>query len=148
MDLKFNQFKEAVEGFSYLVKVDLAALSQVIDERLIDGIENGMAQKFEYSIELTWKMIKRFLKEQDGIEAKTPKHSVKEFYKAGYIDEAEYLRLIDMIDDRNRLSHIYDKNEFLEILKHFPLYAETFKNIIDIIKGNFDGDEGAKVLEE
>ena len=133
MELKLNEFKKAIEGFSYLVGVDLKSMENVLDKRLIDGIENGMIQKFEYSIELCWKLIKRFLKQEDGIDAKTPKQSVKEFYLAGYIDEDNYLKLIDMIDDRNNLSHIYDEDEFRKIIKKFSPYVKVFEKIEQVI---------------
>lgn len=135
MELKLNEFKKAIEGFSYLVGVDLKSMENVLDKRLIDGIENGMIQKFEYSIELGWKLIKQFLKQEDGIDAKTPKQSVKEFYLAGYIDEDNYLKLIDMIDDRNNLSHIYDEDEFRKIIKKFSLYVKVFEKIEQVING-------------
>ncbi len=135
MELKLNEFKKAIEGFSYLVGVDLKSMENVLDKRLIDGIENGMIQKFEYSIELCWKLIKQFLKQEDGIDAKTPKQSIKEFYLAGYIDEDNYLKLIDMIDDRNNLSHIYDEDEFRKISKKFSLYVKVFEKIEQIING-------------
>ncbi len=135
MELKLNEFKKAIEGFSYLVGVDLKSMENVLDKRLINGIENGMIQKFEYSIELCWKLIKQFLKQEDGIDAKTPKQSVKEFYLAGYIDEDNYLKLIDMIDDRNNLSHIYDEDEFRKIIKKFSLYVKVFEKIEQVING-------------
>jgi nucleotidyltransferase substrate binding protein (TIGR01987 family) len=135
VELKLNEFKKAIEGFSYLVGVDLKSMENVLDKRLIDGIENGMIQKFEYSIELGWKLIKQFLKQEDGIDAKTPKQSVKEFYLAGYIDEDNYLKLIDMIDDRNNLSHIYDEDEFRKIIKKFSLYVKVFEKIEQVING-------------
>lgn len=133
MELKLNEFKKAIEGFSYLVGVDLKSMENVLDKRLIDGIENGMIQKFEYSIELCWRLIKRFLKQEDGIDAKTPKQAVKEFYLAGYIDEDNYLKLIDMIDDRNNLSHIYDEDEFRKIIKKFSLYVKVFEKIEQVM---------------
>ena len=133
MELKFKEFKNAVDGFSYLVGVDLKSLENILDKRLIDGIENGMIQKFEYSIELCWKLIKKFLKQEDGIDAKTPKQSVKEFYLAGYIDEDHYLKLIDMIDDRNKLSHMYDEEEFRKILKKFSKYLNVFEKVEEVI---------------
>lgn len=135
MELKLNEFKKAIEGFSYLVSVDLKSMENVLDKRLIDGIENGMIQKFEYSIELCWKLIKGFLKQEDGIDAKTPKQSVKEFYLAGYIDEDNYLKLIDMIDERNSLSHIYDEDEFRKIIKKFSKYVKVFEKIEQVING-------------
>lgn len=133
MDVKLGEFKKAVEGFSYLVGVDLKNLANVLDPRLIDGLENGMIQKFEYSIELCWKLIKKFLKQEDGIDAKTPKQSMKEFYLAGYIDEDQYETLVDMIDDRNRLSHIYDEDEFRKIIKKFPNYLQVFHKVEEVI---------------
>ncbi len=41
MDMRLQAFAEALDGLTYLVKVDLAALSDTLDPRLIDGIRNG-----------------------------------------------------------------------------------------------------------
>ncbi len=133
MEVKLKQYKEALAGFSFLVKFDLKSLDNKWDKRLIDGIENGMIKKFEVTIELCWKLIKRFLMQEDGIDAKTPKQSVKEFYISGYMDEEGYLKLIDMIDDRNKLSHLYDETAFRKILTKFPGYLESLERVSDII---------------
>ena len=46
----------------------MAELKQKLgDERLVDGMQNGRAQKFEYTTELCWKAIKFFLKEKEGV---------------------------------------------------------------------------------
>jgi len=133
VEVKLKEFKKAIDGFSYLANYDMASLKELLDSRLIDGLVNGMVQKFEYSTELCWKLIKKFLKQEDGIDAKTPKQSVKEFYLAGYIVEDDYLALIDMIDDRNRLSPIYSEKEFKAIIKKFPGYGKVFEQIDKII---------------
>lgn len=149
MEMKLKEFKKAIEGFSYLVSVDLKSLKNILDERLIDGIENGMIQKFEYSVEICWKLIKKFLKQTDGIDSNTPKQSVKEFYMAGYIEEDNYLKLIDMIDNRNILSHTYDEEEYRKILNKFPGFARVFKQIETvIISGLAAKNEQDKVEEE
>ena len=49
MDVKLQAFAEALESFAYLANVDIAALSATLDPRLIDGLQNGKAQKFEYT---------------------------------------------------------------------------------------------------
>jgi len=144
VELKLKEFKNAVDGFAYLVNVDMKSLENILDKRLIDGIENGMIQKFEYSIELCWKLIKKFLKQEDGIDTKTPKQSVKEFYLAGYIDEDNYLKLIDMIDDRNNMSHIYNEDEFKKIIKKFPGYAKVFENVRHVIGGTLAAESTEK----
>lgn len=133
MELKLKEFKKSLEGFSYLVKLDLKEFENTLDKRIIDGIENGMIQKFKYTIELCWKMIKKFLIIEAGIDSKTPKQSIKDFFLAGFITENRYLTLIEMINDRNKLSHIYDEKEFKAILRKFPEYTEVFEEIDHII---------------
>lgn len=133
MEVILKEFKNAVQGFSYLVNLDWKSFQGTMDTRMIDGLENGMVQKFEYTIELCWKLIKKFLLQEDGIDAKTPKQSMKEFYNAGYVDEEAYLVLVDMINDRNKLSHIYDGAEFRKILRGFPGYLKVFEKIERVI---------------
>lgn len=142
MEVKLKEFKKAVDGFSYLVNFDIKSLE--LDERLVDAIENGIIQKFEYSIEICWKLVKKFLKKEDGVDAKTPKQAAKEFYLAGYITEDNYLKLIDMIDDRNSLSHIYDEDEFRKALKKFPGYVRILKQIEKVIESKSTVEETKK----
>lgn len=139
MEIILEEFKNAVQGFSYLVNLDWISLQGTMDDRMIDGLENGMVQKFEYTIELCWKLIKKFLLQEDGIDAKTPKQSIKEFYNAGYIDEDDYLVLVDMINDRNKLSHIYDGAEFRKILRRFSEYLKVFEKSIRVISERRSG---------
>lgn len=135
--LSYQQlYKNAVENFSYLVHFDLEDLG--LEDRLIEGIECGTIRKFKFSTDYCWKLIKKFLKQEDGVDAKTPKQSVKEFYLAGYIGESDYLTLIEMIDDRNSLSYIYDEDEFRKVLKKFPGYAKVFKEIETVIESNWN----------
>ena len=130
MDLRIAAFKEALDNFVYLARIDLAEIRQMLpDERLIDGFQNGRAQKFEYTTELCWKAIKAFLKEKDGIDEAAPKKVIKAYYVGGYITEDDYLLLLDAIEDRNRLSHIYDAETFNLILARLPGYAALFERI-------------------
>ncbi len=134
MDVKLQAFAEAVESFAYLADVDIAALSATLDPRLIDGLQNGKAQKFEYTLELCWKTIKSFIKQHEGIDEASPKKVVKAFYLAGYIPEDEYLELIQAIDDRNKLSHIYEKREFDLIIARLPRYAGILHRALDTMR--------------
>ena len=129
MDVRHSAFAEALEGFSYLTEVDMAALSAQLDKRLVDGLENGKAQKFEYTLELCWKAIKLALKEQEGIDEASPKKVVKAWYLAGHLSEDDYLALIAAIDDRNKLSHIHDTEEFMAIVARLPEYARLMRRV-------------------
>ena len=129
MDVRHKAFTETLESFSYLTEVDMAALATQLDERLIDGLDNGKAQKFEYTLELCWKAIKVALKEQEGIDEASPKKVVKAWYLAGHLSEDDYLSLIAAIDDRNKLSHIYDPEAFATIVARLPTYAKLMQRV-------------------
>jgi len=130
VDLRIAAFKEALDNFAYLARIDLAAIRQMLhDERLIDGFQNGRSQKFEYTTELCWKAIKAFLEEKDGIDEAAPKKVIKAYYLEGYITEDDYLLLLNATEDRNRLSHIYDAETFNLILARLPGYAALFERI-------------------
>ncbi len=134
MENRLIDFKKALDDFEYLVNLDLDALALTMDAKLLDAIKNGMAQKFEYSIELSWKLIKLYLLKNDGLDTKSPKQSVKSFYLTGYIDEPAYLNLISMVDDRNKLSHIYSEEEFNQIILRFRDYLNTLQSVMKVIE--------------
>ncbi|WP_411726934.1 nucleotidyltransferase substrate binding protein [Methyloglobulus sp.] len=130
MDMRIKAFQEATTGFAYLARLDLVELGKKLeDERLVDGILNGRAQKFEYATELCWKAIKVFLKEKEGLDEASPKKIIKAYYLGGYTTEDDYLLLLDAVEDRNRLSHIYDAETFNDILARLPGYAPLFERV-------------------
>jgi hypothetical protein len=59
----------------------------ISDEKLIDALQNGKAQKFEYACELCWKAIKHYLVSQQGIDEASPKKVAKAFYLIGMLSE-------------------------------------------------------------
>ncbi|WP_245804695.1 HI0074 family nucleotidyltransferase substrate-binding subunit [Halobacillus hunanensis] len=91
-------------------------------------IVDGTIQRFEFTIELYWKTLRRLLL-SEGIETKTPKETLKPSYKAGWLqDEQAWLQ---MLKDRNETSHIYNEETANQILgninSYFPEMLSTFK---------------------
>ena len=131
MDMRIKAFQEATTGFAYLARLDLVELlgKKLGDERLVDGILNGCAQKFEYTTELCWKAIKAFLKEKEGLDEASPKKAIKTYYLGAYTTEDDYLLLLDAVEDRNRLGHGYDAETFNDILARLPSYAALFERV-------------------
>ncbi len=134
MELKLKIFKQALEGFDYLANVDCKPLEGVLDLRLIDGLENGLVQKFEIVTEQSWKLIKAFLFIQEGIDTKTPKQAVKAYYNAGHLNEDDYLLWIQALNDRNTLSHQYDEENYQQALGKMPEYANFFKRLVKTLE--------------
>lgn len=130
MDVKIQAFAEALQGFAELTALDLDVLAQTLDERIIDGLENGKAQKFEYTMELCWKAIKVALREREGIDEASPKKVIKAWYLTGHVSEDDYLALIQAVDDRNKLSHVYDQQQFNTIIARLPRYAALLTRLL------------------
>lgn len=58
-----------------------------------------------------------------------PKRSSKPTILGGYVTEDDYMLLLEAVEDRNRLSHIYDAETFNNILARLPGYAALFERV-------------------
>lgn len=94
--------------------------------------KDGVIQRFEFTVELLWKTLKIFLRDK-GIEARTPKDSLKEAFKIGWItDENVYL---NMLTDRNMSSHIYDRSTSEEIyLRIKDDYIKAIEEVLEELR--------------
>ncbi len=126
---KLDQYRVSIKGFKDLLALDLTIYEGVV----LDGLQNGLIQKFEVCSELTWKLIKSFLFSVHKVDSKTPKLAVKEFYLAGLADNDLYESLVQMQDDRNTLSHLYDEVTFQEILTKLKHYESNMEQVLVIV---------------
>ncbi|MCX6886122.1 MAG: nucleotidyltransferase substrate binding protein [Verrucomicrobia bacterium] len=71
----------------------------------------GVIQRFEYTFELAWKVMKDFL-EAEGtlLPTATPKAVIKEAFAAKVIPDGQVW--VDMLNHRNLLSHTHDFSNF------------------------------------
>jgi nucleotidyltransferase substrate binding protein (TIGR01987 family) len=104
---RFNNFEKAFFLLKEALENDLNDLNQLEKE--------GTIQRFEYTFELAWKVLKDKMQD-DGIimETISPKYVVRKAFETKYINDAETWLL--MIGDRNLMSHTYDFSKFEEII--------------------------------
>ncbi len=123
---------KAIDGFNKSLQID----TSIFTDDVSDAIKNGRIQKFEYCSELTWKIIKFFLYEHHGIDTRSPRETIKEFFLVGAVEETNYELLIDMLNDRNRLSHIYKEEFFEEIHTRLKTYSGVLNEVLEVLKIN------------
>ena len=112
------QFSSALSDFKSALEIDTSQF----DEGTADVIRNGQVQKFEFTIELLWKLLKQYLLEQHGIDAASPKQTIRSYFELGLCDYRESEALLEAVDLRNMLSHVYTKETFERIYARiFPL---------------------------
>jgi nucleotidyltransferase substrate binding protein (TIGR01987 family) len=86
-------------------------LNEAMELNQLNELErNGLVQRFEFTLELAWKVMKDFLEEQGFEFNPSPKDTFRQAQSARYIDYAQ--ALIDGLDIRNMLSHDYSGEKF------------------------------------
>lgn len=120
LKIKYQAFNNALDRLNEAVEIGKKDTSSILLDATI--------QRFEFVIELAWKLMKEYLESENLVGFNTPKMVVKEIYKIGLIDNGE--TWLDMLNDRNLTSHTYDEetakqiylnivNEYLPELKQF-----------------------------
>jgi nucleotidyltransferase substrate binding protein (TIGR01987 family) len=95
----------------------------------IESLKDAVIQRFEFSLELSWKAMKNYLNYQGILEATTPKQTIKEAFANGLIKNGE--TWINMLNDRNLTSHTYNQADADEIYKAIveEYYEEMLSNL-------------------
>ncbi|MGA2669646.1 MAG: HI0074 family nucleotidyltransferase substrate-binding subunit [Ignavibacteria bacterium] len=118
-----DEVKFALQQYTNAIRKLDEGTSSAIDELDKDGV----IQRFEFTIELLWKMLKLYLEDQ-GIICNTPKECLKAAFRIGLIDNEE--AFLNMLQDRNKMSHLYSKEESEEIYERIKtLYLPNLKKI-------------------
>jgi nucleotidyltransferase substrate binding protein (TIGR01987 family) len=122
---RFQNFTKAISLLNEIKELEIGKLSLLEKE--------GIIQRFEFTLELAWKKLKDKI-EFDGniLDRISPKMVLKEAYQAKYINNIEVW--IQMINDRNLVSHTYDFETFEEIIpsiqkQYIPVLNELFVSL-------------------
>lgn len=118
----------------------LAQLKMAMDmaerERDNEVIRDGVIQRFEYSTDLSWKFIQRYLLEiaqVDQLEIPTKKDLFREGEKRGLITDAE--RWFAHYEHRNMTAHTYNRAHAETIFEGVPgFYGDAVKLLAELRK--------------
>ncbi len=96
---RFEQYKSAVDRLEEVIGAYKNNNNQIIVDAMI--------QRFEFCVELSWKLLKDYLLRENVGDFNSPRSVMKEAYKMNIITEGELW--LDMLEDRNLTSHTYDE---------------------------------------
>lgn len=113
-----------LEIFDSLSK-SIERLKDILKEEKTIANRDSAIQRFEFTSELSWKMMQKFLRE-NGIVCRSPKICLEESFKYGLIEDDK--RWIEMLKDRNLTSHTYDEETAEAVYERLPGYMELFEN--------------------
>jgi nucleotidyltransferase substrate binding protein (TIGR01987 family) len=84
----------------------LRQLEKAVREPKDEFIRDCVIQRFEFTYELAWKMLKLRL-EADAVIARTPKETLQEALQAGFVEDGNDWSELQRM--RNLTSHAYDE---------------------------------------
>ena len=96
--------------------------------------QQGVVQRFEFTLELAWKTLKDYLVLSGvAFDQVTPKSVIKQAFAAKLITDGQLW--VDMLDCRDRLSHTYDEAVFGEAVREIAnSYVHAFEALCAFLK--------------
>lgn len=92
----------------------LNKLKEAMQEEPTEIVIDGTLQRYEFTFELAWKTMKDYLEYMGIIDnLASPRGIIQKAFQANIIEDGE--TWINMMLDRNSLSHLYDENKSRQI---------------------------------
>ena len=130
MDLDFSPLEKAVNSLHRALARASAATG---DEELRDAC----IQRFEYTFELCWKMLRRQLEQELPNASEVDGYSYRQLFRVGaergLVDDPE--PWFDYRELRNITSHTYDEEKAARVFVALPLFAAHATALLSVLKG-------------
>jgi nucleotidyltransferase substrate binding protein (TIGR01987 family) len=126
-----EQLKERLESCQRA----LTTLDEILAMTFSTVVRDASIQRFEYSFESLWKLLKAYLYQYEGIVCNSPKQCFREGLKVELLSVEEVETCLVMTDDRNLTSHTYLEAVAEAIYRQLPSYLAVMKSLLENIQG-------------
>jgi nucleotidyltransferase substrate binding protein (TIGR01987 family) len=134
MKLDLSSLRKAVDSLEKALRVaEDKALADSLSSDAKDAIRAGVIQNFEFTYELCWKFMRRWLKENADVEeAEYPRTRKELFRLAARFDLIkEPLSWFTYSDARNLTSHTYDEDKAETVYETAVDFIEDAKYLLE-----------------
>ena len=126
------KLKDAINYYEFQVEAN-----KINDKQLIEILKEGLIQRFEYTHELAWNLMKDYAFYQGNSNVGGSRDAIKEAFKLNLISDYEIWA--DMIASRNQTTHTYNEEIANEIfVKIKNEYIHKFFDFYEIMKSKID----------
>ena len=87
--------------------------------------------RFQYTIELFWKLLKVILQDRGVTDALYPKDVLQKAYQGHLVNDEKHW--LQMIDDRNNIAHSYDEDVADKIYTHIKSHVSVLRKTFDTL---------------
>lgn len=108
----------------------LATLDEAVDMPFSVIVRDAAIQRFEYSFESLWKLLKTYLVKHEGTLCNSPKRCFRQALQVGLLSLEETETCLVMTDDRNLTSHTYIEAVAEAIYRKLPSYLTVMHTLL------------------
>lgn len=126
-------FERSLRNFEEIKKKGEETLSFMGHDEVVESLRDSMIQRFEISVDLFWKYIKKYLDEIVKVAPSVvgPAPVIRAACNANLIEASDAENAMEMIKKRNMTSHIYKEEIADRISVEIPGYYELMKKYAD-----------------
>ena len=124
--------KQSYNAFTSLDNA-ISRLRELLHHQEIDKADymrDASIQRFEFVIELFWKVLKKILS-YEKVDSTTPRDVISKAFQYNLIDDEK--AWLAMLDDRNNTSHAYNEDSskliFARIKQYLPIFENSYHNL-------------------
>jgi nucleotidyltransferase substrate binding protein (TIGR01987 family) len=116
----------------------ISTLDEILKTPFSVIVRDASIQRFEYSFESLWKLLKVYLAEREGIVCNSPKRCFREALKVELLTVNQAETCLIMTDDRNLTSHTYIEAVAEAIYSKLPSYFEVMNSLLVKIQARLE----------
>ena len=131
---RFNNYRKALMKLAQAVEL---LSGQVNREEAVDELlQEGLIQRFEYTHELAWKVMKDYAEYQGYTDVRGSRDAIRKALEMGLVDDRRWM---ETIEDRNLTVHNYDNEIASEIYEHimniyYPLFMSFEQKMQSLVE--------------
>lgn len=116
---------------------NIIANGKHLDDDTDELLKEGLIQRFEYTQELAWKVMKDYEEYQGYTDVQGSRDAIRKALQMGIIEDAAWM---NTISSRNLTSHCYDEDEFNMVFNkiiydYLPIFIK-FREKMNSIKSS------------
>ena len=122
---------EKIDVIAAQFKKAFTRLDAVLKKRKNEFIRDAAIQRFEFTFDISWKLLKVLLEERSGTVCNSPKSCFREAYKEKWIEGEDFW--MEITNMRNLVSHTYNEETAELIYAKLPEILKYFKKLKKLI---------------
>lgn len=139
MPLDLSSLQKAVNSLERAIKVANSVIKDGVNTDEEEVVRAGVIQNFEFTYELCWKFMKRWLEINIGganLDGATRRELFREAYKSGLIDDVD--NWMEYHEARNETSHTYDNDKAEDVFEVAKNFLKDAKQLLLILEEKND----------